>query len=247
MGACPSWAYPDSPPALGPGEVHVWRLDLDTRGDQLPTLELLLQADETARAERFRFPEHRTRFIVCRASLRLLLARYLVVPAVRVSFTYTAHGKPELADSHHSDLRFNVSHAGGWALIALTRGRSVGVDIEWMRPDVDCMEIAAQYFSAAERAALECLPHTERTRAFYACWVRKEAAIKAWGMGLSLPLDSFCLMPGVETTCLTPPPGMTNLARLEVNTLKLHQGYAAAVAMEGEAYTLHCWEAGSKL
>jgi 4'-phosphopantetheinyl transferase len=152
----------------------------------------LLSRDERERAEKFRYAEHRQHYVVARASLRRLLAERLRIAPRTVELVETKYGKPRLAPVHGSaDVEFNVSHSGGLALVAFTNGRAVGVDVERIREVPDADDLAERFFSPRETASLRALPLDRRSLAFLACWTRKEAFIKALGLGLSCPLDAF--------------------------------------------------------
>jgi 4'-phosphopantetheinyl transferase len=166
--------------------VAVWEVSL-TAG-AVDELEPLLSADERARARRFAFPRHRAAFVRGRAAVRGILAAYLDVEPAAVRFRYGERGKPELEP--RGDLRFNVAHSDELALVAVTRGRDVGVDVERVDRERD-RRVARRFFAASEHAAIEALPERERDLAFLRCWTAKEAYVKALGRGLSLPLDSF--------------------------------------------------------
>lgn len=181
---------PPAPPAEG--EVAVWAVALDPPADEVAALARLLSADEAERAARFRFDRHRRRFTVGRGALRVLLGRYLGVPPRDVAFTYGEKGKPALAAPDLAEtLRFNLSNSEELALVAFCRGTEVGADVERLRPMPDGLEIAERFFSAAERRALAAQPPRERDRAFFRCWTRKEAYLKAVGDGITAPLDAF--------------------------------------------------------
>lgn len=189
-------AAPDfDPPAgrdtfrLDAGEVHVWALDLAVAPERLPELERLLAPDERARASRFRFARHRRRYMASWAAVRRLLGAYTAGEAESLAFTYGPKGKPELADD--PDLRFNLSHSEELALVAVSRGGAVGIDIEHLRPLPDADEIAQRFFSRREVDCYLAQPAELRQRAFYSCWTRKEAFVKALGEGLFLSLDRF--------------------------------------------------------
>lgn len=180
------------------GRVDVWRLRLDAarleerRSAPSDTPGGVLAPDELARASRFHFDRDRVHYVCCRTALRFLLARYGDIAPANIRFTYTPNGKPELAaDQNSRQLRFNVSHSDNMALIAIGVQDAVGVDIEKMRLDVNTTELSERFFSAAERAGLRSLPETMRVTAFYACWARKEAFLKANGEGLGFPLEDF--------------------------------------------------------
>jgi len=179
--------------------VHVWRASLEVTPDQIDHYRQLLSADELARAQRFVFDRHRHRFIVARGTLRLLLGNYLNVPERDIVFGYSTHGKPYLSQPVNlADLRFNLSHAHELAVYAFTHRCRIGVDVEYQRPLRDLAQLAATVFSPRELAVFEALPAHQQQTAFYACWTRKEAFIKAIGDGLSYPLDGFdvSLAPG---------------------------------------------------
>jgi 4'-phosphopantetheinyl transferase len=173
-------------------EVDIVGVRLDAPADVSAALWELLSRDERGRAEKFHYAEHRQHYIVARASLRRLLAERLRVDPRAVEFVETTYGKPTLAPQHGSaDVEFNVSHSGILALYAFTSGRAVGIDVEQIRQVPDADDLAERFFSPTETAALRVLPLDRRSLAFLACWTRKEAFIKALGLGLSCPLDAF--------------------------------------------------------
>lgn len=173
-------------------DVEVVSVRLDAPADVSAALWQLLSRDERQRAERFRYVEHRQRYIVARASLRRLLAERLRIAPWAVELVETSYGKPRLAPGHGSaGLEFNLSHSGVLAVYAFTSGRAVGVDVELIRQVPDADDLAERFFSSGEIAALRSLPLDRRSLAFLACWTRKEAFIKALGLGLSCPLDAF--------------------------------------------------------
>jgi 4'-phosphopantetheinyl transferase len=230
---------------LSSAEVHVWRADLDPAESCVEQLQRLLSADELLRASRFHFPRDRRRFSVARGVLRDILSRYLGVPAAALEFRYSAYGKPALAAGAAQDgLRFNISHAHELALFAITRGREVGVDIEYLHRTIACEEIAERFFSARECASLRAVPEEWKRHAFFNCWTRKEAYIKAHGEGLSLPLDQFdvSLAPG-EPAALLATRGDPRDARCwSLQALAPGPGYVGALAVEAQDWHLTCWQ-----
>jgi 4'-phosphopantetheinyl transferase len=217
-------------------EIDVWRGTLSpTQLAALPSHDLLSE-DETARMMRFHFDKDRQNFLFCRSMLRILLASYLGNPPAELRFAHSAHGKPSLANSSGS-LEFNLSHSNGNFLLAITLGRKVGVDIECLNRDLNVLEIAQRFFSPSERAALETLPTALRHEAFFACWTRKEAFVKALGEGLSCPLDSFdvSVTPDEENISLATRPDASAASRWLVRSLNGFPGYKAAVAVESKA------------
>jgi 4'-phosphopantetheinyl transferase len=170
--------------------IDVWRvcLDDDPPSDQ-GSFEML-SPDEVARAASFHFDLDRSRFVRCRSVMRILLSRYLATSPGKIRFRYGNNGKPELADLQRSHpLRFSVSHSEHLALIAVTSGRAVGVDVEKVRAELESIEIAKRLFSECEVRELLSLPAKARQQAFFTCWTRKEALLKATGEGLSRPLS----------------------------------------------------------
>jgi 4'-phosphopantetheinyl transferase len=235
---------------LSEGEVHVWRAALASPAKYLDALNAMLSPDERARADRFRAEADRTRHIVGRGLLRMLLGRFLECPPAALVVEYSEHGKPGLAagDSRAS-LQFNVSHSGEWILVAIASGRRVGVDVERMRTNIAVDEIAKRFFSQNECRALATLPASARLDAFYSCWTRKEAYLKATGQGLSLPLDQFdvsCL-PGEAARLVETRQDPSDVDRWSLQNLDLGRSHKAAVAAEGMHWQLRCWEAPSEL
>jgi 4'-phosphopantetheinyl transferase len=228
--------------ALPPDEVHVWRAELDLSPERVDALADVLIADERARAARFHFERDRHRWTVARARLRLLLARYLGGPPDRFRFALGAHGKPALARPEDTDLRFNVSHSRGLALYAVSRGREVGVDVEGLRADFATDEIAERFFSPAERRALRAVPPELRCEAFFACWSRKEAYIKARGLGLAIPLDAFdvSLAPHEPAALLATRDEPGETVRWSLEALTPGPGFAGAVVAEGHGWRVSC-------
>jgi 4'-phosphopantetheinyl transferase len=241
--AC-SWEPAPQRPQLHCEEVHVWRAELARPPVEVEALKGLLSEDELRRAGRFHFQHDRSNFIIARGTLREILSLYAGRPPKLLQFGYNAFGKPELIGAPcETRVRFNLSHAGGLALYAVAAGREVGVDIEVMREGVPCEELASSFFSRREAAALSALPVGDRTHAFFECWARKEAYIKARGVGLSLPLDSFevAVVPGKPAALLATQEGEREAARLSLHDLAVHPGYAAAVAVEDDGWHLRCW------
>lgn len=169
-------------------QVDVFWADLDAAASALPRWQALLDGNETARAGRFRFERDRNRYVASHGILRALLARYLDCAPAALRFAIGSHGKPSLSDG---DLRFNLSHSRHLALFAISRAVTVGCDVEFHDERFLAENIPEHFFSPAEIAELQSLPPSERLAAFFAGWTRKEAFIKASGLGLSLPLDSF--------------------------------------------------------
>jgi 4'-phosphopantetheinyl transferase len=214
-------------------EVHVWRCSLSRRPGEVARLRELLSADERGRADRYRFERDRSRYIVGRGTLRLLLARYLDAEPVELKIGYGEFDKPHL-DGGPS---FNLSHSGAVALYAFTAAGELGIDVELEGTDLSREMIAERFFSPAEVSALRSLPPAVQPRAFLTCWTRKEAFIKARGEGLSLALDSFdvTLAPDVPAALLRTEWCSEEAGQWSIEDLSDRRaGYIAAVALRGE-------------
>ncbi|HEX5415197.1 MAG TPA: 4'-phosphopantetheinyl transferase superfamily protein, partial [Chloroflexota bacterium] len=196
---------------------------------------------ERARATRLREIAHRTRFVGVRGWLRTMLAAYLDDAPANLRFTYGSHGKPAIASRNPPDLRFNLSHSADVALLAVTRGREVGVDVELRRGGK--LRLAERFFAADEVARLRSLPADEQERAFYRCWTRKEAFVKARGEGLSLPLRRFSvtLGPDEPPAILRVEGDSREVTRWSVHALPEIPGYAAALLVEAPIRSPRCW------
>lgn len=226
-------------------EVHVWRVSLCLSPFQVHALKRLLAPDELSRADRFHFEEDRSHFIAARGGLRMILSRYLPVAPDRIRFFYNQYGKPFLRPStNHTHLSFNLSHAADLALVAVTRQREIGVDLEKVSRKFDFEEIAVRFFSPNEAKALQKLPDHLKPEAFFNCWTRKEAYIKAHGEGLSIPLDSFdvSLLPGEPARFLSRSETGTDAHSWQLLALQPGPGYVGAVAVHGAGWRLKCWQ-----
>ena len=244
-----AWAAGPSNPDFPNDCVDVWRVNLDEVSSTV-TARSILSSDELNRANRFHFEKDRMHFVRCRSVLRILLGRYLAIPAEEVCFEYHPSGKPEVADQQNPRrLRFNVSHSNGLALIAVSAGRRLGVDIEMIRAEVDTLTLAEQFFSLGERASLRSLPNQLRVPAFFACWTRKESFLKATGEGLSFPLADFSVTPYPD---LNPRVeeirGDTEAGkRWLLVDLSVVDCYRATLAVEGTFYNLETYTQTSYL
>jgi 4'-phosphopantetheinyl transferase len=220
-------------------DAHVWRASLDQPADTAAKLAPLLSQYECQRAERFHRRTDRRRFIAARGILRKIISAYLALTPDEVRFVYNKYGKPFISDDQNRGaLNFNLSHSNGMALYAVARGRRVGVDIEYMREDFATLEVAEGFFSKDEVEALKAAPVDRRTEAFFNCWSRKEAYIKAIGMGVSYPLDSFTVSLGVAPALLKVDADATEAARWKMYGLGVAEGYAAALIVENPPVSL---------
>ena len=238
------WASPSGNLKLLAGEVHLWRASLDGAAGQIAAMAETLSVDERIRAGKFYFERDRRAFILTRGILRTLLGRYLGQAADRLRFRYGPQGKPALTrDSGEDTLRFNLSHSHGVALLAFARARDVGVDLERIRPHLASEEIAKRFFAPREVSMLRKVPAQMRAEAFFHCWTRKEAYIKATGKGLSMPLDEFVvsLAPDEPAALLETRTDHREASRWCLRSLTPHPGYVGALAVRGDGLALRRW------
>lgn len=236
----PLWLPAPVSLSLPVAETHIWRICLDLPEEGRQEAAACLSEAERHRAARFVTPELRQRYVIAHGRLRQILGSYLHADPSSLQFDAGPKGKPRL---RHVDLapgtegpgglRFNLSHSAGMALIAVTCGREVGVDVERRRPGIDTESLARRFFSETEAQAVLSSRPNQRADVFFKIWTRKEAYIKARGAGLSLPLDSFSVDPRLPVDQVE-----------EFAIIELHpgQGYYGAVAIEGELCSLHLYD-----
>lgn len=229
---------------LDPGSVHVWSVRLDPPPEVVERLGRSLSADEWERARRFRFERHQRQYVVGRGALRALLAAYLGTLPELIRFTYGPRGKPFLAPPLDAGgLFFNLSNSDELALVGLVHGVEIGVDVEYLKRMPDCEVIAERFFSESERKVLRELPAARKEEAFFNCWTRKEAYLKAVGEGLAAPLDSFdvTLAPGEAPRMLTLKGNAERASRWFFRHLLPAPDYVGAVAIEGGDWAVETW------
>ena len=215
----PAWQPAPARPQLQAGEVHLWCASLDTAA---PELHGSLSADEWLRANRFHLEEDRERYLAARGLLREILSRYLTVKPCALQFTRGAFGKPALLGVDEA-LRFNLSHSGDLMLLAVTRSREIGVDVEAIRENVPFELLAEQHFTREDLGQIRSAGAASQASHFYRLWTATEAQLKADGTGL------------VNGTKIIEPD------RWSVLTLTPAAGYAAALAVEGGPFQLTSW------
>ena len=238
-----TWKTGPVQPAIWQNEVHIWRARLDVPWSW--TFDAALSLEDRTRADRFKFESDRRKFCAARASLRLILSRYLGVKAGRIPLGTGEFGKPFIADKKISQgLRFNLSHSHQLALISIARDREVGIDVEFMRTDFVTDEVASHFFSPAEASEFRSVPRELRTRSFFSCWTRKEAYIKARGEGLYCPLDQFdvSFAPDTPAMLLESRVEPTDAQRWIFNEIAAGERYAAALAVEKKCSRLVLWD-----
>jgi len=239
------WLPPPTDWVLLSDDVHVWSASLKLPTSRIQQLAQRLSTDEYMRAERFYFERDRKRFIVGRGLLRTILGYYLGIEPNLLQFCYGPQGKPALAETlSGSRLNFNLSHSQELVLYAVAREREIGVDIEHIRPITEVEQLAARFFSVREHAMFCALPPSQKLAAFFSCWTRKEAYVKATGDGLTFPLDQFdvSLSPGEPARLLSVKGDRSTVTRWSLQDLRPSPGYVAALAVEGQDWHLTCWQ-----
>ena len=237
--------WSQAPVSVSPrtGEIHVWRVDLDQPDEVVQRFRSTLEDDEVHRADRFHFEKDRRAFTVSRGFLRHVLGRYLTTRPEALRFAYGPYGKPALNGEHkHNSLRFNMSHSRGVGLVAVSDTKEIGVDVEYIRPDFASEDIARRFFSSREVSAFNALSSELRVAAFFRCWTRKEAYIKAIGLGLSKALDGFDVTLAPEA-----PPELLradedDASRWSLSDIDVGSDYAAALVVEGQISEIRCWQ-----
>lgn len=225
-------------PALPLDEVHIWYAsvsqEINTR--RIKPLEHLLSHDERQRAERFIFQKDYNQYVSARGLLRVLLSRYTGQNPRELVFAYNPYGKPELDDfSGIEKIYFNLSHSGEIVLFAITRMREVGIDVEQIRPFEYADQIVERYFSDKEKAQFRLLHEDTKIEAFFTCWTRKEAYIKALGRGLSIPLNQFSIsfLPGEPARIIDRHTSLSHEVQWTLEDVSPRKGYVAAAAVGG--------------
>jgi len=217
--------------------VHVWISDQKKSAHDLHSLTRVLNLEERQRADKFRFEADRVRYAFARSTLRRVLARYINRSPENIVFDTNCFGKLYIKDrENNGPLSFNLSHSGRLALIAVAWDRLVGVDIEEIRQIDNVHALAKEYFTIQEqRFLLAAALRSKVQEAFYACWTRKEAYIKAIGKGLSIPLTSFdtSLPAGTAGRPLNKSPDAPAVDTWWLSDLSVPDGYAAALVTEG--------------
>ncbi len=224
-----NWPASKIPSAISPGEVHLWAWPLEPVETDLSAHIETLDCAELQRMHSFHFAADRERYAVAHGCLRRILGGYLNQPAKKIGFQANRFGKPELSGEATS-LRFNLSHSRSIAVLAVAHELPVGVDVEDVRPIEP--EVAATHFSASELSDLSGLRGDAWLKGFYRCWTRKEAILKAEGVGLHRALDSFdvALMPDA-------PPQLLGTRAHFLDSWKLYDASPAAETIGALATT----------
>jgi 4'-phosphopantetheinyl transferase len=243
MSKSTTWSQAPASLSLEGGDVHVWRVDLEQTDEVVRKFRGTLESDELFRADRFHFERDRRAFTVSRGFLRHVIGRYLETKPEAVRFFYGHYGKPALDGEHKcSPLRFNMSHSRGVGLVAVTESKELGVDVEYIRADFASEDIARRFFSPCEVEAFNALATEQRVAAFFRCWTRKEAYIKAVGLGLSQPLDGFDVTLAPDTPPALLRADRDDVSRWSLSDIDVDNDYAAALVVEGQISNIRFWQ-----
>jgi 4'-phosphopantetheinyl transferase len=227
---------------IQPNIVHVWSFFLATSAACHELCADVLSRAERVRANRFVDVRCRHDFIIAHGVLRMLLARYTQLPAATLVLSSGAFGKPALATGSGSDsaISFNMSHSHGRALIAVSDGRELGIDLEQVNPDVNALAIARRYFCDAERIAIESAAPSVQALSFFRYWVAKEAVLKGQGIGLRFPIDKFEIQ--FDARCRYAQVRAREDSRLaddwRIRMLNVQEDWIGAVAARGDKWSL---------
>jgi len=229
------WAEPPAAIALTQREIHLWRAHLYVTQQAAEGLASHLSSEETARADRFRAPQDKLRFAAARGILRELLSIYLLQRPADVVIAESRTGKPFVHEAPSGrSVCFNVSHSGGLAAYAFAQNLELGIDIEYLRENVEFAEIAQRYFSNHESSEIFAAPLEDRPKLFFECWTLKEAYLKALGEGLPL-LDKLRADPGSAESD-SPDPRVWSQYTFIPSSV-----HAGALVAEGTGHRLRLW------
>lgn len=216
--------------------VHIWHIPLDRSHLETRKLSELLSEEEQVRAKRFHDDRNRKRFIVVHGILRIILSGYTNIPANHLVFGSNLNGKPYLKHAHNNkNVEFNLAHSQDQGILAVAIGRSVGIDLEFIRSIRNYSKMAQSVFTESENRELRLIPEDKRLIAFFTCWARKEAYVKSIGLGLS-HFQSFNVNVEPEVECVYPEinPGCElDHDASTIRTINLLPGYIGAVAAKG--------------
>ena len=230
---------------IAPDEVHVWLVSLQIPSDDLHRLTTYLSPDEEKRVQKFHFEKDKRDYCACRGTLRVILGAYLKQNPASLSFSHNDLGKPFLSENTEANkLLFNLSHSRSMALYCLSRGRRVGIDLEYIHSEIVEGLLNEHVFSSRETTKLQALPEKEQIKAFFDCWTRKEAFSKALGKGISIPMNQFevSFVPGEPPRLLHTEWSTEEPDLWEIVDLNIDRRYSAALAVEGRNLRLRCWE-----
>lgn len=234
------WLCPPENLSLGLNEAHIWLVRLN----EINAIELeqIISDSERSRAARFHFELHKKIFIGSRGILRIILGKYLQINPRRLQFEYGEFGKPYLAGEYGSKIKFNLSHSNDLAIFAVTRRREVGVDIEHINHSFVDERMVSQCLAPLETAHFQSLPKEKRNVFFFESWTRKEAFLKACGSGLAVAPNQLETLSFTDfSKSFAGDNSEYRMSDWSLQTIPLINGYAAALAVEGNSPRLRFW------
>jgi 4'-phosphopantetheinyl transferase len=223
--------------------IHIWQADFSKWQPHLSMLVMNLSQEERQCLQRFRDPVLANRYIIGRGLLRVFLERYQGIAAARIQIITNAYGKPKLWANSDASLRFNLAHTEDMVLYGFSNCYSIGIDVEQVDPSFVSQFEAQRILTNIEWTLWKSLSDKDRISAFFQTWVRKEAALKALGVGFSIEPDTF-------SVGFAPNPTITDLQGTSVCVcdLSLNAGVKAAVALtNSEMPHIHCFIANAHL
>ena len=241
-----NWQTPPDLLAISPRHVDVWLTSTELGEERVRACAKTLTRAELARARKFKSKAKYREYVITRGLLRRTLCQVAGLDLTGVDFNYGEHGKPGLENSASAGaVAFNVSHSHGLALVALTLGGRLGVDLEQVRPEVEWQELAERYFSEADYRTLQSQAPDARRRAFFTCWTRKEAFVKALGAGVSYGLKGFDVSvdPAEDCARLTLREGNEDAGKWLLKNIPAPTSHAAALAIDRTACDVRLWRA----
>lgn len=241
------WERAEMGPPLSSEEVHVWRVGLDRGDREIETFRRLLDPREQQRSDAMVFRHHGDRLTIAHGALRLILGSYLSIDPREVRYAYGQNQKPSLAATHGTQgPRFNLSHSDNLALIAVARGRELGIDLEKLRTTIDVDRVAKRFFSPREMMSLGGGSIAKRREAFFSTWTRKEAYLKARGDGLRYPLEAFSVDvdPAGNPILARNSRNPEDVGRWTFRTLALSASFFGTLVVEGFGWSQRCFDWG---
>jgi len=208
--------------------------------------EQFMVNEEKEKADHFVFLKDKLRYVITHGILRLLLSDYLNLPAGQIVLKNNSYGKPYLSiEDNPNPLYFNLSHSNSGVVLAFSKYRDLGIDLEYIKKDIPFLDIAKHFFSQSEYQELLSTPENARHQVFYQGWTRKEAFIKAKGRGLSIPLNSFdvSISQGKWPSLLRSSEDPNDLVRWKFYDLITWPDYSSTLCIEGEQNQInyHHW------
>jgi 4'-phosphopantetheinyl transferase len=221
-------------PIIAPDEIHIWMIPLSVDPTICSAELCLLSDDEAMRANRFRFDRDRSHYVMAHAAMRRVLGRYLRRSPESLEFRLSAFGKPDVVAAPGArQLQFSLSRSRSRSLLAISDDVPLGVDCEYVQEDFPVLSVAQQFFTKNEVLQLQRKSGKDQVKAFYRCWTRKEALVKAFGAGLSCPLDVFSV--DVDTLEAQMPCNEGNpfqtLNEWTIVNIPMQDGYVGALAV----------------